>query len=70
MAERRVRAIFTFPLLRCPTIMIKIADTSVICSDPIISWKYDIEDIIHVLINGDIGVDKDASVVGDELESS
>ena len=70
MTERRVRAVFTFPILRRPTIVIQIANTGVICSYPIISRKYDIEDVIHVLIDGDVGVEKDAGVIGGQLESS
>lgn len=70
MSERRVRAVFTFPFLRCPTIVIEITDTRMICSDPIISRKYEIKNLIHVLVDSDIGVDKDATFVGGQLESS
>ena len=70
MLERCVRAIFTIPLLRCPAILIKIADTSMIRGDPIIGRQCDVENLIHVLVNGDIGVDKDAGVIGGQLKSS
>lgn len=70
MSERCVWTIFTFPILRCPTVVIKIADTRVTCSDPIIAWQDDIEDVIHILIDGDIRVDKDTGFVGRQLKSS
>ena len=70
MSERRVWAIFTFPILRCPTIMIKVADTRLVCSDPVITWEQDVKDLIHVVIDCDIGVEKDAGLVGSQLKSS
>lgn len=70
MFEGSVCAIFASPFLRCPTIVVKIADTSMICSNPISAWKFDIKYLVHVLVNGNIGVDKDAGLVGDQLESS
>lgn len=70
MSERCVWAIFTFPILRCPMVVIKIADTTVIGSDPIITWQDDIEDVIHILIDDDIGVEKYTGFVAGQLESS
>ena len=70
MSERGVGAIFTFPTLRCPAIVIKVADTRVICSDPILTGKCDIKDLIHILVDGDISVDEDAGLVGGQLEGS
>ena len=70
MSERCVRAAFAFPIVRCPAVVIKIADTGVICSDPIISRQYNIEDLIHVLVYGDIGIHEDQGFVGGQLEGS
>ena len=70
MSKRCVRAIFAFPVVRCPVIVIEIADTGVTCSDPITTRQYDIEDLIHVLVNGDISVNEDEGFVRGQLEGS
>ena len=70
MSERRVCALFAFPLLRCPTVMIKVADTGMVCSDPVVARKDDIKDFVHVTVDGNISVYKDACLVRGQLESS
>ena len=70
MPEGCVRAIFPFPIVRCPAIVIKIAYTRVIRGNPIITWKFDLEYLIHVLIDSDVSVEKDTGFVGSQLESS
>ena len=63
-------AVFTCPVVRCPAVVIKIADTRVNCSDPVISRQYNIEDVIHVLVYGDIGIEEDKGFVEGQLEGS
>ena len=63
MLERCKGTIFWLPILGCPTIVVEVTDTSVVCGDPVITWKYNIKDVIHVLVNGDVGVEEDTGVV-------
>lgn len=50
--------------------MIKVADTSMIGCYPISSRQSDIEDLVHVAVNRDVGIEKDACLIGGELERS
>ena len=70
MSERSVCAVFTFPVVGCPAIVVKIASTDVTGSNPIIGRQCNVEDLIHVLVNGDIGVEEDKGFVGGQLEGS
>ena len=65
MSERCKGTVFWLPILGCPAIVVEITDTSLTCGDPVITRKYSIKDVIHVLIDGDIGVEEDAGVIGD-----
>ena len=48
--------------------MIEIADAGVVRCNPIISRESDVEHFVHVSVDSKIGVEKDASFVGGELE--
>ncbi len=50
--------------------MIKVADASVISSYPVSSGQLNIENLVHIVVNRDIGVEEDACFVGREFESS
>ncbi len=68
--KRGVCTILTNPILRCPSIMIKIADACMGRSDPFISRKCNIEDVVHVLIKGNVRVQEDARFVRGQLKSA
>ena len=70
MPERRVGTVFAFPIIRRPTVMVEVADTGMICSDPIVTWKYDVKNLVHVGVDGNVGIEKYTGLVGGQLKSS
>ena len=70
MLQRRPGAILSSPIVVSPRIAIKVADAGMARGNPIIAGKSQIKDLIHIFVNGDVGIEKDANVVGGELESA
>ncbi len=66
--QRRPRAILTFPVLRRPGVVIKIANASVVRRYPIMSRQLDIEDLVYIAVNRDISIEEHTSFVVGKLE--
>ena len=49
--------------------MIKVADAGVVCCNPVFAWERNVEDIVHVLVDCEIGVEEDTGFVGGKFKS-
>ena len=70
MREWSVSAVLTSPIGRCPRVMVTVADAGVTGCYPIFAAEMDLEELIYVLVDDDISVKEDASVVGSQFEST
>ena len=50
--------------------MVKVADASMVCSQPVGAREGDIEGVIHVAEDGDVGIEKDNGIVRGKLENT
>jgi len=70
MLQWGIRAIIGVPIVGRPRVVVQVAHTPVISRYPVGGRQWGLEDIIHILVNRDVGVEENASVVGGKLESA
>ena len=50
--------------------MIKVADASMVCCQPVRAREGDIESIIHIAEDGDVGIQEDNGIVGGKFKNA
>lgn len=64
MLEGCVCAVFLRPVRGGPCVVIEVADAGVVGGDPVVGREVGFEDMVHVFVDGEIGVEEDAGGLG------
>ena len=57
--EGSVGAVVLCPVGGGPAVVVEIADAGVVGCDPVGAWKADVEDFVHVAVDGKVCVEED-----------